>query len=84
MTRRVAGIIGALFVAVAPSWAATADAGEADDVARRIEEIKQPESLLQWQRIPWVTDLAEGQRLARHENRPIFLWASGDDPLERC
>jgi hypothetical protein len=39
---------------------------------------------LKWQRIPWLTDLAEGQRLARAEQRPIFLWVTGDDPLERC
>ncbi len=37
-----------------------------------------------WQQIPWLTDLAEGQRQARRERRPIFLWVSGDDPLGRC
>jgi hypothetical protein len=39
---------------------------------------------LKWQRIPWVLDLAEGQRMAREEHRPLLLWATGDDPLERC
>jgi hypothetical protein len=35
-------------------------------------------------RIPWVLDLNEGVRLAKAEKRPLLLWTSGDDPLERC
>ena len=34
--------------------------------------------------IPWVLDLGEGIRLAKQEKRPLLLWTSGDDPLERC
>jgi hypothetical protein len=34
--------------------------------------------------IPWVLDLEEGIRLARAEKRPVLIWVSGDDPLERC
>jgi hypothetical protein len=37
-----------------------------------------------WQRIPWLLDLDEGIRLAQEEKRPILIWTSGDDPLERC
>ena len=37
-----------------------------------------------WQRIPWQLDLNEGIRLAKEEKRPLLLWTSGDDPLERC
>jgi len=37
-----------------------------------------------WQRIPWLLDLNEGIRLAKAEKRPLLLWTSGDDPLERC
>ena len=39
---------------------------------------------LRWRRIPWVLDLNQGMRLANEERRPIFLWVTGDDPLERC
>src|SRR5262249_5093609 len=53
-------------------------------LARRAAVIKPAPEELRWQQIPWVTDLAEGQRLARAEQRPIFLWVTGDDPLERC
>lgn len=34
--------------------------------------------------IPWVLDLEAGLRLARAEKRPLLIWTSGDDPLERC
>src|SRR4051812_12446011 len=34
--------------------------------------------------IPWVLDLDEGVRLAKQEQRPLLIWTSGDDPLERC
>ena len=34
--------------------------------------------------IPWVLDLDTGIRLARDEKRPLLIWVSGDDPLERC
>lgn len=56
----------------------------ADDLAKRAAAIKPAASELRWQQIPWLTDLAEGQRLAQKERHPIFLWVTGDDPLERC
>jgi hypothetical protein len=51
---------------------------------RRAAVIKPAPDELRWQRIPWVLDLTEGQRIAQLERRPIFLWVTGDDPLERC
>ncbi|MBV9124079.1 MAG: hypothetical protein JO112_12030 [Planctomycetes bacterium] len=39
---------------------------------------------LQWQQIPWLTDLREGIRQARAEGRPLLLFVSGDEPLEKC
>ena len=53
-------------------------------LAKRAAAIKPAPEELHWQQIPWITDLAEGQRLAQAERRPIFLWVTGDDPLERC
>ena len=55
-----------------------------DALAKRAAAIKPVPEELRWQQIPWVTDLTEGQRLAQAERRPIFLWVTGDDPLERC
>jgi hypothetical protein len=56
----------------------------ADDLARRAEAIQPVAAELRWRQLPWLTDLAEGQRLARQERRPLLLWVTGDDPLERC
>jgi hypothetical protein len=44
---------------------------------------------LRYQEIPWVHDLAEAQKVARAEQRPIFLWGYGgrarpDNGLEGC
>lgn len=36
---------------------------------------------LQWQAIPWQTDLWEARRLALQVGRPIFLWAMNGNPL---
>ena len=37
-----------------------------------------------WLDSPWLLDLNEGIRVATAENRPVLIWVSGDDPLERC
>jgi len=55
-----------------------------DDLEARAAAIKPSPGELSWLKIPWVLDLAEAQTLAREEKRPIFLWVTGDDPLERC
>ncbi len=55
-----------------------------DDLRKLIQRLQPPPEIMKYQQIPWVLDLNEGIRLARAEKRPIFLWASGDDPLERC
>jgi hypothetical protein len=39
---------------------------------------------VKYREIPWLLDLEEGIRLAKREGRPLLLWTSGDDPLERC
>jgi hypothetical protein len=54
------------------------------ELMRRAEAIKPSATELKWQQIPWQTDLAKGQRVAQEERRPILLWVTGDDPLERC
>ena len=55
-----------------------------DPLAVRAAAIKPAAKELQWLEVPWILDLAEAQRMAREEKRPIFLWVTGDDPLERC
>ena len=53
--------------------------------ARMYGWVKKPRpGELGWQRIPWLTDLREAIRLAEAEQRPLLLFVSGDDPLEKC
>jgi hypothetical protein len=81
MRRYLFALGGAVLVAGATCWAG--DAREAA-VWGRIAESRPPAEFLRWQTIPWLTDLAKGIRLAKAEKRPLLIWASGDDPLERC
>ena len=72
-----------LFVAWGTLWGDNPQRSD-QALAKRAAAIKPAAEELRWQQIPWVTDLTEGQRLAKSEGRPIFLWVTGDDPLERC
>ncbi len=56
----------------------------ADELADRAAVIKPAEKELAWLQIPWVLDLKAAQKTAQAEGRPILLWVTGDDPLERC
>ena len=78
MTRMARAIAALLLIA----GVAHAQARE-DDLLRRAAVIKPRPDELKWQKIPWVQDLVEGQRIAQAERRPIFLWAIADAPLER-
>jgi len=56
-----------------------------------LEELEQRAAILRpkpeeqkWLQIPWLVDVTEGMRLAKEEKRPIFLWATTDEPLDRC
>ena len=39
---------------------------------------------MSFNKIPWVTDLSDGFRLAKEENRPVFLYMITGDPLDDC
>jgi hypothetical protein len=52
---------------------------------KKADEIRASASgLLKLQKIPWITDPAEGFRLAKEENRPVFLYLQVGNPLEDC
>jgi len=63
--------------AVAARWSPAADL-----IYKYVK--KQDGRQLAWQRIPWLVDIPEAIRQSKAENRPVLLWASGNDPLERC
>ena len=58
--------------------------GANGDLEAKASAIKPTPGELTWLGVPWVLGLAEAQKTAREEKRPIFLWVAGDDPLERC
>jgi len=55
------------------------------DAARMYGFVKTPHpGELKWQQIPCLTDLRQAIRQAKAENRPLVLFVSGHDPLEKC
>lgn len=89
-------LIGMVMTSIQPAMSQNANSPKTADnemaipglpfeAARMYSFVKKPRAgELQWQQIPWLVDLAEGIRLAKEENRPLLLWVSGDDPLEKC
>jgi hypothetical protein len=60
-------------------------AGARTDLNAQAESIRRSAAALaKVQRIPWVTDVAEGFRLAKEERRPVFLYVITGDPLGDC
>jgi hypothetical protein len=62
---------------------------EADEFASRLhaqaDEIRAAAAdLFKLRRIPWTTDVFEGFRLAREEQRPVLLYMITGDPLGDC
>lgn len=51
---------------------------KADDIRASADKLSKV------QRIPWVTDVIEGFRLAKEEKRPVFLYMITGDPLGDC
>jgi len=56
----------------------------ANELESRAAVIKPTAEEVAWLKIPWGLDLKAAQATAKSEGRPIFLWVTGDDPLERC
>jgi hypothetical protein len=58
--------------------------GQSDEKRVSIASVVKPRpEEIRWQKVPWIVDLAEGQRVARAEGRPLFLWATAGT-LDRC
>jgi hypothetical protein len=75
--RNIAGLILVILASVA-------GIARGQELADRAAVIKPTAKELTWLKIPWVLDFKAAQNTAKLESRPIFLWVTGDDPLERC
>lgn len=73
-------IAGLTFVTLA----SLAGLARGDELVDRAAVIKPTSRELTWLKIPWVLDLKAAQETAKAESRPVFVWVTGDDPLERC
>ena len=68
-----------------PVAAARVSGGLSSEEARMYAAVRNPRpGELGWQQIPWMVDLQKGIRTARDERRPLLLFVSADDPLEKC
>lgn len=83
---RLTGTLFALgLLAAGPANAEPAPTGLPREAARMYGFVTSPHpGELKWQQIPWMTDLREAMRVAEQEKRPLLLFVSGDDPLEKC
>ena len=51
---------------------------------RTADAVRATAAEMNFMKIPWVTDLFEGLRLAKDERRPVFLYMITGDPLDDC
>jgi hypothetical protein len=89
MNRKFIFRVMSLLMLLPPGVSRTEEPGPGQNDARsqlveRATVIKPTAKELAWLNIPWVLDLKAAQTTAKAEGRPIFLWVTGDDPLERC
>lgn len=74
--------------ASAPTGAATDLLGRArpaaDELERKAALIRPTAAEKRWTEIPWMSSVVEAQKVAQAEKRPLLVWISDDDPLDRC
>ena len=54
------------------------------ELRKKAHAVRTTAEEMRFKQIPWVTDLFEGFRLAKEENRPVFLYMITGDPLDDC
>jgi hypothetical protein len=87
---RALGAFLALFVALAVALAQPPTSPPTlEQLQKRAASLIPTKEQLRYQEIPWIHDLAEAQKVAQTEHRPIFLWGYGgrarpDNGLEGC
>lgn len=64
--------------------AALAAGQEQSELKKKANSVRATAAEMKFMEIPWITDLFEGFRLAKVENRPVFLYMITGDPLDDC
>lgn len=74
-----------LLLGLVLTGAAWADADLLTASSKRWHDAVKPlPSEQRWKQISWMLDLGEAIKDAKAEKRPLVIWVSGDDPLDRC
>ena len=63
---------------------AVLSAQDGTSLRAKADAVRATEGELNYRKIPWVTDVFEGFRLAKEEKRPVFLYVVTGDPLDDC
>jgi hypothetical protein len=76
-------------ICVAQAQTSTPSRPSLEQLEKRTAGLIPTKEQLRYQEIPWIHDLAEAQKVAQAERRPIFLWGYGgrarpDIGLEGC
>ena len=60
-------------------------AGEGQSKLRKqADAVRATAAETNYTKIPWITDIFEGFRLAKQEKRPVFFYMITGDPLGDC
>ena len=57
---------------------------EPSDLEKKADTVRATAAEMNFTKMPWVTDVFEGFRLANDEKRPVFLYVITGDPLDDC
>ena len=63
---------------------ATVAGQEQSGLRKKADAVRATAAEMSFRKIPWVTNVFEGFRLAKEENRPVFLYMVTGDPLDDC
>jgi hypothetical protein len=87
MIARIAAVLTLVAAFTLPAYSQSRPTYE--QLQKRAAALVPDKQQLRFQEIPWIHDLAETQKAAQEEKRPIFLWGYGgrarpDNGLEGC
>lgn len=54
------------------------------ELLQRAETVRATDAEIRFKQIPWITDVLQGFRVAKSENRPVFLYMITGDPWDDC
>ena len=57
---------------------------EPSELRKQADAVRATAAETSYSKIPWITDIFEGFRLAKEEKRPVFFYMITGDPLGDC